>query len=161
MMFTKEEFESLILIDRSLDEEKYSPKKDILEILEIVAVNLNSTLLNYPEALFFYNPQYPAPAKTNLINLIMQYFLSDADLVVFGKRIKGLTWVKEPNGDFRSTASSLIPGEKRESVYEVNLGTGSLLSISAIGARNLHQTKDIRIVELSDLSERLTFNNDE
>jgi len=161
MLFTKEEFKALILIDRSLDEEKYSPKKDILEILEIVTVNLNSTKFKYSEALFFYNPQYPAPSKTNLINLIMQYFSSDVDLVVLGKRVKGLTWVKEPNGDFRSTASSLTPGEKRESVYEVNLGAGSLLSISAIGARKLHQTKDIRIVELSDLSERVTFNDGE
>ena len=159
--FTKEELKSLILIDRSLDEVSLSPERDILEILEIMTANLKSNFLNHPEALFFYNPQYPPPSENNLINLIVQYCLSDVDLVVLGKRIKGLTWVREPNGDFRSTESSLSPGKKRESVYEVNLGAGSLISIHAIGARNLYQTKDIRIIELIDLSERVTANNAE
>jgi hypothetical protein len=155
---TKEELRSLILIDRSLDEVGLSPGRDILEILEIMTAKLKSNFLNHPEALFFYNPQYSPTSKAHLINLIVQYCLSDVDLVVLGKRIKGLTWVREPNGDFRSTESSLSPGKKRESVYEVNLGAGSLISIHAIGAKNLYQTKDIRIIELIDLSERVTIN---
>jgi rhamnosyltransferase len=158
---TREELSSLILIDRSLDEVNLSRERDILEILEIMTAYLKSNVFKTPEAVFFYNPQYSPPSKTNLINLIVQYCLSDVDLVVLGKRIKGLTWVREPNGDFRSTESSLIPGKKRESVYEVNLGAGSLISVHAIDSRKLYQTKDIRIIELPELSERVNITHAE
>jgi glycosyltransferase involved in cell wall biosynthesis len=152
------EFSEITLFERKIENRLFSEDRDILEVLGLAVQQVKHVFQDQPEVIFFYNPQYTPPTETDLLNIISTYSSSDVDLVVLGKRIDGMTWIKESDGSFRSTDNSLLPNQTRQNVFEIFLGAGSAFSAHAIVNKNLLETKAIRIIESSRNMQRIGLN---
>lgn len=128
----------------------FNEDMDILEIMKNTVKDFISTMKDYPEVIFFFNPQYEPTSDNDFSNMVLEFCSSDVDIVVLGKRIEGLTWIKQSDGSFRSYENFLKPDASRDDVFEIFLGAGSAFSMNCVENNSLLSTKNIRIFETSE-----------
>lgn len=142
-----DEFNLIKFYDRTMDGQNLNADVDILEIMQHTVESYLYTVRTYPEAFIYFNPQYPPTTDSDLSNVIWEFCTSDADLVVLGKRVEGLTWIREADGSFKSSENFLKPNTTRNNVFEVFLGAGSAFSLSSVTNYGALSTKNLRIIE--------------
>ena len=140
--------DSITLIERTNYKHKIDANLDLLEVIKNVVGNIPDIFQTYPEAIFFYNPQYEPTITKYIINLLEIFSSGDYDLVLLGNKIKGLTWVMQPNGKYVPSEISLEPHKERSFVLETFLGAGSVMLPSALIRSNILESQKVQIIQV-------------
>lgn len=148
------EIDKINFLNRDESTLDLSPETDIMIILSVLNDFNGKTLSAMPEAYFFYNPQYVSPSKNSIFNIIKQFYSADLDLVSQGRRIQELAWIRNSEGEFKSIEKSLLPGKKRDDVYEVFLGAGTAISRYAISMKVSLANMKTQIIETDNVNRR-------
>lgn len=143
-------FNSLRLIERDSSNHNLSSDQDILAVLREVTLLVPQIYRHYPEAVFYFNPQYQPSDKLNFDNLVTQFYCGDFDLVMLGRAINQVTWVRQSNGKYVSTDLTLEPNKKRSEILETFLGAGCVLSPNALVRTEILKSTNIRILDVKD-----------
>jgi glycosyltransferase involved in cell wall biosynthesis len=144
-------YNSLRLIERDSSNHNLSVTQDILAVLKEAALLSPQIYGHYPEAIFYYNPQYKPSNKLNFFNnLITQFNSGDFDLVMLGRAIDQITWVRQSNGEYISTDFTLEPNKKRSEILETFLGAGCVLSPNALIRTEILKSINIRILDVKN-----------
>jgi rhamnosyltransferase len=145
----KNDLSSIIFLNRSEYHLKLNPKNDLLDILKSSYEIAGKTINDYPDAIFFYNPQYLPPSDETVNNLLHTYFSSDLDLVVLGKKVDGTTWIRSSDGYYQSIETQLEPDSSRLNVIQSHLGAGCIINTISIKGKSFLKSRNISILEVS------------
>jgi glycosyltransferase involved in cell wall biosynthesis len=140
--------DSITLIERTSYNHGIENNLDLLEVIKNITVSIPDSFESYPEAIFFFNPQYLPTSAKHILNLLEIFGSGDYDLVLLGSKIQGLTWVRQASGRYTPSEFSLEPHKERSFVLETFLGAGCVMLPSAIVRKNILESHKVQIIQV-------------